>query len=64
MKAKMKIEAKNGLRDEQILLDSLESALKQDLSAKGGVTVNEDDQISIVHFQSRLMSDLFIKFPG
>ena len=63
MKAKMKIATRNGRRDEQILLDSLESALKQDLSAKGGVTVNEDDQISIVHFQSGLMSDLFIKFP-
>ena len=50
MKAKMKQSAKNGKRDEQILLDSLESALKQDSAAKGGVTVNEDDQISIVHF--------------
>ena len=63
MKAKLKQSAKNGRRDEQILLDSLENALKQDSAAKGGVTVNEDDQISIVHFQSGQMSELFVKFP-
>ena len=40
----MKQSTKNGRRDEQILLDSLENALKQDPAAKGGVTVNEDDQ--------------------
>ena len=59
MKAKMKQSAKNGRRDEQILLHSLENAIKQDSAAKGGVTVNEDDQISIVHFQSGQMSELY-----
>ena len=63
MKAKIKQEAKQGRRDEQILLDSLEDALKQDAAAKGGVTVTEDDQVSIVHFQSGQMSELFVKFP-
>ena len=58
MKAKMKQSAKNERRDEQILLHSLENAIKQDSAAKGGVTVNEDDQISIVHFQSGQMSYL------
>ena len=63
MRAKIKQEAKQGRRDEQILLDSLEDALKQDAAAKGGVTVTEDDQVSIVHFQSGQMSELFVKFP-
>ena len=59
----MKEVVKGGRKDEQILLDSLENALKQDPTAKGGITIDENDQVSIVHFQSGQMSDLFIKFP-
>lgn len=63
MMAKMRESTKDRRRDEQILLDSLEKVLKEDVNAKGGVTVNEDNQLSIVHFQSGHMSELFNKFP-
>ena len=63
MKAKMREATKDGRRDEQMLFDSLETLLKEDVHAKGGVTVNEDNQLSIVHFQSGQMSELFNKFP-
>ena len=63
MKAKVKEVTKDGRRDEQILLDSLEDALTKDTNAKGGVSVTEDNVVAMVAFQSGQMTELFKKFP-
>ncbi len=62
LKAKIKEDAKKGRRDEQILLDSLQDALTKDAKAKGGIAVNEDDELAVLYFQSGHMSDMFEKF--
>ena len=41
----------SGRKDEQILLDTLEDALSKDSSAKGGIMVNENNEIATVSFQ-------------
>ena len=49
---------------EQILLDTLEDALTKDSDAKGGITVNESNEIATVSFQSGQMSTLFRNIVG
>ena len=50
-----------GRKDEQILLDTLEDALRKDSNAKGGITVNENNKIATVSLQSGEMSILFLE---
>ena len=52
-----------GRNDEQILVDALEDALAKDTGAKGGITVNENNEIDTVLYQSAQMCVLFEKFP-
>jgi len=61
----MKKAKEGGRRDEQVLIDLLEDALVEDTGAKGGITVNENNEIifATVSYQSGQMSALFEKFP-
>ena len=63
LKLLMKKMKAGGRRDEQILIDSLEDALEKDTGAKGGITVNENNEIATMSYQSGQMSALFEKFP-
>ena len=63
MKLSLRKAKASGRRDEQILLDTLEDALTKDLNAKGGITVNENNEVATVSFQSGEMSILFENFP-
>ena len=59
----MKQTKTGGRRDEQVLIDLLEDTLEKDTSAKGGITVNQNNEIATVSYQSGQMSTLFEKFP-
>ena len=63
MKLSLRKAKASGRRDEQILLDTLEDALTKDSNAKGGITVNENDKVATMSFNSGEMSILFEKFP-
>jgi len=63
LKLLMKKAKAGGRRDEQVLIDVLEDALEKDIGAKGGITVNENNEIATVSYQSGHMSALFEKFP-
>ena len=63
LKLLMKQTKAGGRRDEQVLIDLLEGTLEKDTSAKGGITVNQNNEIAIVSYQSGQMSTLFKKFP-
>ena len=52
LKLLMKKKKTGGRNDEQILIDSLEDALIKDTGAKGGITVNENNEIATVSYQS------------
>ena len=51
-----------GTRDEQVLIDLLKDTLEKDAGAKGGITVNHNNEIAIVSYQSGQMSTLLEKF--
>jgi len=54
---------KNGQHDAQNVIDILSSALGEDQYANGGVTVNEENQLEVLYYQSGHMLNLFQKFP-
>lgn len=63
MKAKIKKVEKGGRRDQQVLLDTLDDALKNDSQAKGGIVVNEENELAIMYYESGHMAEVFGKFP-
>ena len=63
IRGKFKNQDRNGRNDAQVLLDRLEEELHKDSGAKGGVLVNEMNQLSVVYFCSSQMRQLFEKFP-
>jgi len=62
IKAKTK-ESCGNQKDAQIVLDKLTEALKVDSKAAGGVVVDENDTLAILFYQSRVMRNMFSKFP-
>ena len=60
---KLKTNTKHGRSDAQVLLDHLEEELEKDKGAKGGIIVNENDQLSIVYYCSSHLLQLYEKFP-
>lgn len=53
----------NGRRDAQILLDKRVETLNNDPQASGGVVVDDQDNLSVLYYQSGFMDELFRKFP-
>ena len=62
LKTRLKSKSRAGHRDEQLLLEELESILNADTSSCGGVVVNEDT-LEVLFYQSGHMKQLFQKFP-
>ncbi len=54
----------NGLQDAELLLEKLRQALESDPGANGGVTVDEEDTLAIVYYQSSSMVSILNKFPA
>lgn len=53
-----------GKRDEaQIIIDQLEEEIQSDKGSKGGVIVNEADELSVFYFASSHLLRLYEKFP-
>lgn len=63
IRTKLKTDTKKGRTDAQMLLDRIEEELEKDQGAKGGVIVNENDQLSIVYYCSSHLLQLYEKFP-
>ena len=63
VRTKAKLESK-GKRDEaQISIDRLEEEIQSDKGSKGGVIVNEANELSIFYFASSHLLRLYEKFP-
>ena len=60
---RLKSKSRAGRRDEQLLLEELESILNTDTSSCGGIVVNEEDTLEVLFYQSGHMKQLFQKFP-
>ena len=54
-KTKARERTRGGLKDAQLVLDGLTAALEADSNASGGVVVDEDDTLLILHYQSSQM---------
>lgn len=52
-----------GLRDAQLVMDMLTDALQADQGARGGVTVDGNDTLAILYYESSHMAELFNTFP-
>ena len=63
VRGKLKNEDRKGRNDAQVIVDHLDEELQKDSGAKGGVLVNEMNQLSVVYFCSSQMRELFEKFP-
>ena len=63
IQARAKASEQKGRGDAQIVLDKLAEILINDPKASGGVVVDDQDNLSVLYFQSGLMSELFRKFP-
>lgn len=61
LKLLMKQTKTGGRTDEQVLIYLLEDTLEKDTGAKGGITVNQNNEIATVSYQSGQMSTLFEK---
>ena len=62
IRTKLKSAEKNGCNDAQVLVDRLKGELQCDKDARGGIIVNQDDQVSVVYYSSSHLQ-LFEKFP-
>ena len=54
---------KQGRTDAQRTIDELAEALQRNRNAKGGVAINEKDELEIIYYQSGQMGKWFEKFP-
>lgn len=52
-----------GLQDAQLVMDMLTDALQADQGARGGVTVDGNDTLAILYYESSHMAKLFNTFP-
>lgn len=52
-----------GRKDAQIVLDKLSETLSHDPQSRGGVVVDDEDNLLDLYYQSGHMSELFTKFP-
>ena len=51
------------MEDAQLVVDHLQEALRRDKSARGGIVVDEDHTLELLHFQTGHMRKLFKSFP-
>ena len=63
LKTKVRERTCKGMEDAQLLVDHLQEALRQDESARGGIVVDEDHTLELLHFQTGHMRKLFESFP-
>ena len=50
LKTRMKSKSRAERRDEQLLLEEMESILSKDISSSGGVVVNDEDTLEVLFF--------------
>ena len=62
LKTKVQEISQKGLEDAQLLLDNLKNTLEKDKGANAGITVNEENAIAIVYYQSSAMARIIKKF--
>ena len=62
LKTKVRERTRKGMEDAQLVVDHLQEALSQDKSAQGGIVVDEDHNLELLHFQTGHMRKLF-EFP-
>ena len=63
LKRKAREQTGSGLKDAQLALDGLIEALEADSSACGGVVVDENNTLVILHYQSGSMRNTFKRCP-
>lgn len=63
IKTKVREQTRKGLQDAELLLEKLKESLENDQGANGGVTVDEEDTLAIIYYQSSSMVNMFKKFP-
>ena len=63
IKTKVCEQTRKGLQDAELLLEKLKESLEIDQGANGGVTVDEEDTLAIIFYQSSSMVNMFKKFP-
>ena len=63
LKTKVRERSQKGLEDAQLLLDNLKNTLEKDKGANAGITVDEENTIAIVYYQSSAMARIMKKFP-
>ena len=63
LKTKVRERTRKGIEDAQLVVDHLQEALRQDKSARGGIVVDEDHTLELLHFQTGHMRKLFESFP-
>ena len=62
IKTKVREQTRKGLQDAELLLEKLEESLEIDQGANG-VTVDKEDTLAIIYYQSSSMVNMFKKFP-
>lgn len=63
VRSKISAKEKGVRNDAQVLCDHMNELLQKDAGAKGGILVNDDDQLSAVYFASSHLCQLYEKFP-
>ena len=63
IRARAKMNQQNGRKDAQIVLDNLAEALSNDSQARGGIVVDDENNLVVLYYQSGFMAELLKKFP-
>ena len=63
IRTKAKLQAKGSFNEAQITVNRLEEELQRDKGSKGGVIVNEANELSILYYASSHLVCLYEKFP-
>lgn len=63
IRTKIKLQAKGGHNEAQLVVNQLEDEMQRDKGSKGGVIVNEANELSIFYYASSQLQRLYEKFP-
>ena len=63
IRTKIKLQAKGGHNEAQLIMNQLEEEMQRDKGSKGGVIVNEANELSIFYYASSQLHRLYEKFP-
>ena len=62
IRTKIKLQAKGGHNGAQLIMNQLEEEMQRDKGSKGGVIVNEANELSIFYYTSSQLHHLYKKF--